>query len=103
VKIIDSLFAGIVLGGAAVLLHGLAFPVGVMLSLIGSGTGVWLLGRTYGKRRYKFVAIVGWIGIVFNAAAPGIGNELLVQGNSAGNALVLGGFIVLLLAAISKG
>ena len=86
------------LGGAAVLLHDVKFPFGVALALIGSGTGIWMLGRSLGKKRYKFAAILGWIGIVFNASAPGVGNELLVQGNTSGNFLVLGGFISLVLA-----
>jgi hypothetical protein len=102
VKLLLSFIAGIVLGLAAVLLHDVAFPFGLILSLIGSGTGVWLLGRAYGKRRYKFVAILGWVGIVFNGAAPGVGNELLVQGNTAGSSLVLGGFIILVLASLAK-
>ncbi len=101
-KILASFIAGIVLGGAAVLLHDSAFPFGLALALIGSGTGVWLLGRAFGKRLPKLAAILGWIGIVFNAAAPGVGNELLVQGNKSGNSLVLGGFLVLLLAFFAK-
>jgi hypothetical protein len=102
VNFVASLLAGIVFGFAAVLLHDVYFPFGVILSLIGSATGVWLLGRAYGRRRYKFIAILGWLGVVLNASAPGVGNELLVQGNAAGNSLVIGGFLTLIFVSVTK-
>jgi len=102
VKLIASFFSGIILGGAAVFLHDAKFPFGLALALIGSGTGIWILGRAFGKRRHKFAGILGWVAIVLNASAPGVGNELLVQGNASGSALVLGGFIILVLAFLAS-
>lgn len=87
-----------ILGIAAVMLHDVKFPFGLALALVGSGTGIWMLGRVLGKKIYKFLGIVGWIGVVFNAAAPGVGNELLVQGNSSGSSLVLIGSLTLIIA-----
>lgn len=101
-KLIASFLSGIVLGTAAVFLHDAKFPFGLALALIGSGTGVWILGRIFGKRRHKFAGILGWIVIVLNASAPGVGNELLVQGNTSGSVLVLGGFIVLVLVFVAR-
>ncbi|MBC7463753.1 MAG: hypothetical protein H7227_05800 [Actinobacteria bacterium] len=100
-KLLGSFISGIALGTAAVFLHDVKFPFGLALVLIGSGTGIWMLGRAFAKKRYKFAAIIGWIGIVLNASAPGVGNELLVQGNTAGNALILGGFVTLVLAFLA--
>ena len=88
-KFVASLLWGIILGIAAVLLHDVKYPFGLLITLIGSSTGIWILGRAFGKKIFKFLGIVGWIGVVLNAAAPGVGNELLVQGNTAGSALVL--------------
>ena len=101
-KWIASLFAGTVLGTASVLLHAAKVPFGLTLSLIGTGTGIWIIGRQFGKRLFKILAGVGWVAIVLNAAAPGVGDELLVQGNFAGSGLVLGGIVVLVMTILIR-
>lgn len=95
-KLLASLAWGIVLGAAAVLLHDAYVPVGLACALLGSSIGVWLLGRMWGRRRYKVTAVFAWLVLVLRAGSLGVGNELLVQGNITGNALVVGGFLVLL-------
>lgn len=100
---VASLLWGMILGTAAVMLHEVRPPFGLLLALMGSSTGIWILGRAFGKKIFKFLGIVGWIGVVLNAAAPGVGNELLVQGNLTGSALVLLGSLSLILAFFAKG
>ncbi|MDP1719669.1 MAG: hypothetical protein Q8L08_01530 [Candidatus Nanopelagicaceae bacterium] len=98
-KLLASLAWGIVLGAAAVLLHDAYVPLGLIIALLGSSIGVWLVGRMWGRRRYKVAAVVAWLILVLRAGSLGAGNELLVQGNITGNALVVGGFLVLLAVA----
>lgn len=98
-KLLGSIVWGFVLGGAAVLLHDAYFPFGLTMSLLGSAVGVWLVGRMWGRRRYKVASVLAWFVLVLRAGTLGIGNELLVQGNLTGNALVVGVFLVLLAVA----
>lgn len=100
-RLIASFLWGGVLGAAAVLLHDAYAPLGLILALIGSGVGIWLLGRKWGLRRYKVFACIGWSLAILIGGKPGVGGELLVQGNFAGNALVLGGLGVLVLAVVA--
>jgi hypothetical protein len=95
-KLIGSLIWGGILGAAAVLLHSAYVPFGLILALLGSGVGIWLIGRAWGMRRYKVLAAIVWALVALRGGTPGIGGELLVQGNFAGNALVVGGFAMLL-------
>jgi hypothetical protein len=97
-----SFVGGVLLSTASVLLHNAFVPVGLILSLLGSGTGIWLIGKYFGGRRYKLVAVAGWIAVLLRAASPGIGGELLIEGNAMGNALVVGGFITLLLSLLTR-
>lgn len=98
-KLLVSLIWGIVLGAAAVLLHDAYPPFGLLIALLGSAIGVRLVGRMWGRRRYKIAAVITWLILVLRAGSLGVGNELLVQGNFTGNALVVGGFLVLLVVA----
>ena len=95
-KLLVSLIWGIVLGAAAVLLHDAYPPFGLLIALLGSAIGVRLVGRMWGRRRYKIAVVIAWLILVLRAGSLGVGNELLVQGNFTGNALVVGGFLVLL-------
>jgi hypothetical protein len=80
---------------AAVLLHIFYPPVGLIIALLGSASTIWAIGRNYGSRSYKLIASIAWILILWRASSFGVGNELLVQGNSEGTALVFLGFIAL--------
>jgi hypothetical protein len=97
-----SLLWGAILGAAAVLLHSAFVPFGVLLALLGSGVGIWLIGRAWGARRYKVLAGFGWAFMTWRGGAPGVGGEILVQGNFAGNALVVAGFAMLIVAVATK-
>lgn len=100
-RILGALLWGAILGAASVLLHDAYLPYGLLFVLLCTGIGTWLLGRAWGFRRYKIISAVAWIGIVLRAGSLGTGGELLVQGNSAGNALVAGGFIILIFAILA--
>ena len=102
-KLIGSLSWGGILGAAAVLLHNAYVPFGLVLALLGSGIGIWLIGRAWGMRRYKVVSAIGWAFVILRGGTPSIGGELLVQGNFAGNALVVGGFVMLVIAIATPG
>lgn len=97
-KILGALVWGAVLGAASVLLHAAYLPYGLLFAFLGAAVGVWLLGRMWGSRGYKVISALGWFAIVLRAGALGKGGELLVQGNSAGNALVAGGFVMMIFA-----
>jgi len=101
-KLIGAFIWGGVLGAAATLLHSAYFPAGLMLALLGSGVGIWILGRAWGLRRYKVLASAGWILVTLRAGTPGIGDELLIQGNFVGNALVVCGFVMLLFVVSAR-
>ena len=98
-KLLASLIWGIALGAAAVLLHDAYVPYGLVIAFFGSSIGVWLVGRMWQRRRYKVATVFAWLVLVLRAGSLGVGNELLVQGNFTGNALVIGGSLVLLVVA----
>jgi hypothetical protein len=102
-KLIGSLIWGGILGAAAVLLHSAYVPFGLILALLGSGIGIWLIGRMWGLRRYKVISAMSWALVALRAGSPSVGGELLVQGNFAGNALVVGGFAMLVTAIATPG
>lgn len=84
------------------LLHDAYVPFGLILALLGSGVGIWLVGRAWGMRRYKVLAAIGWVLATLRGGSPGVGGELLVQGNFTGNALVVGGFAMLIFVAAAR-
>lgn len=96
-KLIGSLVWGGIFGVAAVLLHSAFLPFGLILSLLGSGIGIWLVGRTWGLRRYKVLASFAWILVAWRAIAWGVGGERLVQLDTTGVVFIFVGWIVLLL------
>jgi len=94
-KFIYSAALGILTAIAAVLLHIFYPPVGLILALVGSAATIWAVGRQFGARKYKLVASLAWGFILWRASTFGVGNELLVQGNAQGSALVFVGLIFL--------
>ena len=94
-KFIYSAAIGIFTAIAAVLLHVFNPPVGLILALVGSAATIWAIGRQFGARKYKLVASLAWGLILWRASTFGVGNELLVQGNAQGSALVFVGLISL--------
>ena len=97
-KSIYALIAGAFAGLAAIFLHLILPPLGVMFAIIGSALTVWAVGRFFGLRRYKAIAVAGWLLPIIKGASLGVGNELLIQGNPQGAALVfLGVFLLVIL------
>jgi hypothetical protein len=94
-KFVYSAALGILTGIAAVLLHIFSPPLGLTLSLLGSAATIWTIGRHFGARKYKLIASITWGLILWRASTFGVGNELLVQGNSQGSALVFLGVLAL--------
>ena len=97
-KVIYSAAVGILTGIAAVLLHIFYPPLGLVLALLGTSATIWALGRHFGARKYKLIGSITWCLILWRASTFGVGNELLVQGNAQGSALVFVGLIALILA-----
>ncbi len=97
-KFIYSPAIGILSGIAAVLLHIFYPPIGLVLAIIGSAATIWSIGRHYGSRTLKLIATIAWGLILWRASSFGVGNELLVQGNSEGSALVFLGLIAVFIA-----
>lgn len=97
-KYIGSLIWGGVLGAAAVMIHDVFYPAGLILALLDTCIGLWLLGKAWGVRRYKVLASLVWAYVALRGGTPGVGGELLVQGNTAGNTLVYAGVAALAIA-----
>ena len=95
-----SFFAGIVLGFTGTALHNAFSPVGLILAIVASWLGIWLVGRAYGLRSAKLAAALGWIALVYRAGTHGASYELLIFGNTAGNFFLIAGFIGVLLIAV---
>ena len=100
-KAIYSLFFGAALGASAIFIHSFYPPVGLILSLISTGMGIWATGRMWGKRSYKFIAAIAWALVVLRAGFPGVNEEYLVQGDAIGVSLINFGFIAIVIAIIT--
>lgn len=101
-KILFSFLFGAVVATAATLIHQTLPPVGVILGIAATYLGIWYAGRRYGQRRYKFFALMGWVMVIARAGSFGIGNELLIQGDNQGSALLMIGFLTGLIAVLPR-
>jgi hypothetical protein len=99
-RVIASLLAGAATGVAAIFLHLFLPPFGIALSVIGTFTAIWAVGRRYGKRRYKLFATVAWIFIFSRGASFGNGKEILIQGDSLGNYFLAFSFVAIIVALL---
>jgi hypothetical protein len=97
-KYLFSALAGIATAAAATFLHKFAPPFGLVISIAGTFTAIWVIGRIYAARRFKVVAAIGWSVIFFQAASFGVGKELLVHGDNLGNAFFFISFAALVIA-----
>jgi hypothetical protein len=96
-----SLLLGLALGASSVFIYSLYPPVGLVFSIAATSLGIWVAGRFWGKRIYRFMAAVGWGFVVLRAGFPGINEEYLIQGNSTGVSLINFGFIAVVIAILS--
>lgn len=97
-KTLLSITIGALVSAAAVFLHLLLPPYGLIIAILGTFTSIWVVGRRFGKRRFKFIASLSWVLIFSKAASPGSGGELLVQGDNLGSALMFLGFAAIVAA-----
>ena len=93
-----SLLVGAITGAAAVLLHLALSPVGLIISVLGTFTSTWALGRVFGSRKYKAMAGVSWSLVFWQGAKFGVGNEILIQGDNLGTGLLFFGAIAIISA-----
>ena len=101
-KFLFSLLFGALIAVSATLIHQTLPPLGVSAGIFATYLGIWYLGRRYGKRRYKFYALSAWLVVIARAGSFGAGNELLIQGDNAGSALLMIGFLAGLVAVFPR-
>ena len=97
-KYLLSFLVGGLTAAAGVFLHLSYPPAGLILALAGTAATFWSIGRHYGKRHFKVVALLGWIVVVIDATTYGDGGELLVQGDTAGTTFLVSAFIIVLIS-----
>ena len=101
-KFLFSLLFGASVAVSATLIHQTLPPLGVAVGIAATYAGIWYIGRRYGKRRYKFFALLGWLIIISRAGSFGEGNELLIQGDNPGSALLMFGFLIGIVAILPR-
>ena len=101
-KFLFSLLFGALIAVSATLIHQTLPPLGAIVGIFATYLGIWYLGRRYGKRRYKFYALIAWLVVIARAGSFGAGNELLIQGDNAGSALLMIGFLAGLVAVFPR-
>jgi hypothetical protein len=97
---IFSLLFGAVVGVAGVFLHNAYRPFGFIVSAIALTLGVYLDKAMYQSKTSFLFFAAGWLFVVIRGATVGNGEELLVEGNSYGTSLLLGGLVWLLWSLI---
>jgi hypothetical protein len=97
-KAIYSILIGSFLGIGSIFLHLVLPPFGFIFAIISSIVGIWAIGRTWGKRYLKVIAGCAWVIIVMRGGTPGLSNEILIQGDALGSALINIGFIAIFVA-----
>lgn len=97
-----SLAAGAFSALIAILLHQSIPPVGVAASIFLSYSAIWWIGRQFSSRSAKWIAALGWIAVLFRGATFGEGQELLIQGDAVGTALITIGTIAVLAAIAAR-
>jgi hypothetical protein len=101
-KFLFSLLFGALVAVSATLIHQTLPPLGAITGIFATYLGIWYLGRRYGKRRYKLYALVAWLVVIARAGSFGAGNELLIQGDNSGSALLMIGFLAGLVAVFPR-
>ena len=101
-KFLFSLLFGALIAVSATLIQQTLPPLGAIAGIFATYVGIWYLGRRYGKRRYKFYALIAWLVVIARAGSFGAGNELLIQGDNVGSALLMIGFLAGLVAVFPR-
>lgn len=95
-----SIFLGAALGAASIFIHASVPPFGLIMSLVATGTGIWSIGRMWGRRSLKVLASFIWTLVVLRAGFPGASDEYLIEASTVGTSLINIGFLVLLIAIL---
>jgi len=98
VRYLFSFIVGALTAAAGVFLHLSYPPAGLILALAGSAATFWSIGRHYGKRRFKVVALAGWLLVINDATTFGDGGELLVQGDRAGMTFLVSALAIVIVS-----
>lgn len=93
-----SFIVGALTAAAGVFLHLSYPPAGLILALAGSAATFWSIGRHYGRRRFKVVALAGWLLVINDATTFGDGGELLVQGDRAGMTFLVSALSIVIIS-----
>ncbi len=101
-KSLFSLVFGALIAIGATLIHQTLPPLGLLIALSATFAAIWWVGRYFGKKKFKVVALIGWLAVIVKAGTFGVGQELLIQGDNAGSALLLAGFVLGIVAAAVK-
>jgi hypothetical protein len=101
-RIFVSFLAGAASAAIAILLHQSLPPFGVAASIALTYSAIWWIGRNYHNRLLKWVGAFGWIVVILRGSSFGVGQELLVQGDGVGSALLLIGTLAVLFAVAAR-
>lgn len=101
-KFLYAIALGAATALGATLIHQTIPPLGVVLGIFTTHVMIWWVGRYCGKRRYRFYALGAWLFVIARAGSFGAGQELLIQGDNAGSALLTLGFFAGVAALFRK-
>ena len=101
-RVIASFLAGAFTAAVAILLHQSVPPIGVAASIVLTYCVIWGIGRRYQSRALKWIGGFGWVIVILRGSSFGVGQELLVQGDGVGSALLLLGTITVLIAIAAR-
>ena len=101
-KFLYAIALGAATALGATLIHQTLPPFGVALGIFTTYVMIWWVGRYCGKRRYRVFALTAWFFVIARAGSFGAGQELLIQGDNAGSALLTLGFFAGVAALFRK-
>lgn len=101
-RFIIATLAGAFTAVIAILVHQSIPPFGVIVALTFSCSAIWLVGRRFAARIYKWCAAAGWIAVILRGSTFGEGQELLVQGDAVGSTLLLLGTLLVLFTVAAR-
>lgn len=99
-RYLSSIIFGAFLGFTATILHNAWQPAGLIAALMVTYLGIKLLGIKYYFKRFKLLSAISWLAVVLRGASVGLGDELLIYGNTYGNLFLLLGFLTLIFAVL---
>ena len=101
-NLLKSIIFGALVGFSSVLLHNFASPFGLIASLILTYLGIRIIKDKFFYMRYQILSSAAWLGVVIAAGTPGVGDEILIIGNTNGNLFLVGGFLSIIFALVKS-